>query len=218
MERQKFLLLGERNFPLPWNIDKIYEPACTLEGWKWFNWPRFLYSKLWETATPVSLNFPPKEMPRWKIPAPRWFYLPILLHLLYFLFSFLSLFASGDNDELSFALPISLSLWKSLFSGIELERNRVRDEKSARREKRKRVAAEGILERKQKLGRRESAGPIVVGRWLAWVRLKRIGGEYNGALRIYNISGIRLAGDPFAMWNLWKCGGWEEGKPAKSGE
>lgn len=111
-----------------------------------------------------------------------------------------------------------LSLWKSLFSGIELERNRVRDEKSARREKRKRVAAEGILERKQKLGRRESAGPIVVGRWLAWVRLKRIGGEYNGALRIYNISGIRLAGDPFAMWNLWKCGGWEEGKPAKSGE
>lgn len=113
---------------------------------------------------------------------------------------------------------LSLSLWKSLFSGIELERNRVRDEKSARREKRKRVAAEGILERKQKLGRRESAGPIVVGRWLAWVRLKRIGGEYNGALRIYNISGIRLAGDPFAMWNLWKCGGWEEGKPAKSGE
>lgn len=93
-------------------------------------------------------------------------------------------------------LFLSLSLKISLF---ELERNRVRDEKSARREKRKRVAAEGILERKQKLGRRESAGPIVVGRWLAWVRLKRIGGEYNGALRIYNISGIRLAGDPFAM-------------------
>lgn len=156
-------------------------------------------------------------MPRWKIPAPRWFYLPILLHLLYFLFSFLFLFASGDNDELSFALPISLSLSENLSFRARTE-SRPRWEICEEGEKRKRVAAEGILERKQKLGRRESAGPIVVGRWLAWVRLKRIGGEYNGALRIYNISGIRLAGDPFAMWNLWKCGGWEKGKPAKSGE
>lgn len=113
---------------------------------------------------------------------------------------------------------LSLSLKISLFGYRARTESRPRWEICEEREKRKRVAAEGILERKQKLGRRESAGPIVVGRWLAWVRLKRIGGEYNGALRIYNISEIRLAGDPFAMWNLWKCGGWEEGKPAKSGE
>lgn len=115
-------------------------------------------------------------------------------------------------------LFLSLSLKISLFGYRARTESRPRWEICEEGEKRKRVAAEGILERKQKLGRCESAGPIVVGRWLAWVRLKRIGGEYNGALRIYNISGIRLAGDPFAMWNLWKCGGWEEGKPAKSGE
>lgn len=136
----------------------------------------------------------------------------------FFTFSSLFFFFLHLETMTNYHSPyLSLSLSENLSFRARTE-SRPRWEICEEGEKRKRVAAEGILERKQKLGRRESAGPIVVGRWLAWVRLKRIGGEYNGALRIYNISGIRLAGDPFAMWNLWKCGGWEKGKPAKSGE
>lgn len=168
----------------------------------------------------------PRHRCRWIFPRKKW---PDEKYLLpadftsqfsstFFTFSSLFFFFLHLETMTNYHSPyLSLSLSENLSFRARTE-SRPRWEICEEREKRKRVAAEGILERKQKLGRRESAGPIVVGRWLAWVRLKRIGGEYNGALRIYNISGIRLAGDPFAMWNLWKCGGWEEGKPAKSGE